>query len=336
MAARIETRTSVHFDGFDAYYASEIAPQLEELEDERQAAAWRFKLYVGAGIAGLAVFLIVLLAIGENSATARLLAGFGLVVVEQSLLANTLLLTGFGVFLGGFYLAYRIHGRMQGRIKQILVDKTCGFLGFDFAASHFSFPVGRFTNAGIVPGHRKSALEDRISGTHDGVAFELCEARLKKRDGGEERSVFHGLLLIYSFPKKFHGQTVVVPDLSLAGNLVHGVTRAGERVTLEDPRFEETFEVYSTDQVEARYLLTPRFMERLTNLSGHFSNPWNLHAAFAGNSLLISIRLTKNMFEGGGLLEPALARKRADDLIKELRLVSDIIEMLDLDRTSSV
>jgi hypothetical protein len=329
-----EAGTIEQFDGFDAYYATEIAPELEKLEIERREASGRFKFCVGTGLAGLAVLMIVLLAIDEGSVTARLLARFGLVVVEQSLLANTLLLGGFAMFLGGFYLAYRIHGRVQGKIKQILLGKTCTFLGFDLATSDFSFPVGRFTDAGIIPGHRESTLEDRIAGTHGSVSFELCEAHLRKLDGGEKRTVFHGVLLVYSFPKTFDGRTVVVPDLSLVGNLVQGATRSGERVALEDPRFEEKFEVYSTDQIEARYLLTPRFMERLTKLSGLFNSPWALHAAFAGNDLLISIRVTKNMFESGGLMEPALARQRTDELLEELRMIFSIIEVLGLQDVS--
>lgn len=328
MSMGAEAEGSGQFEGFEAYYASEIAPELQWLEDDRQEASGRFRLYVGLGTAGLVVFLVVLLAVADNSPLTGSLAGIGL--EPQSLPAILLLLGGFALFLGGFYLAFRIHGQTQGRIKQILVGGTCKFLGFDFTATNFNFPVDRFTNAGIVPGHRESALEDRIAGTHSGVSFQLCEANLRKRDGGETRNVFHGLLLIYSFPRTFHGQTVVLPDLSLAGNLVHGAMRSGERVTLEDPRFEEKFEVYSTDQVEARYLLNPRFMERLTELSGHFNTSWALHAAFDGNDLLISIRATKNMFEGGGLLEPALARKRANDLLEELKLIFSIIEVLDL------
>ena len=36
-----------------------------------------------------------------------------------------------------------------------------------------------------------------------------------------------------------------------------------EEIELEDPEFMEHFRVYSTDQVEARYILSPSMMERL-------------------------------------------------------------------------
>ena len=37
-------------------------------------------------------------------------------------------------------------------------------------------------------------------------------------------------------------------------------------VKLEDISFDKRFNVYTKDQVEARYLTTPTFMERLKNL----------------------------------------------------------------------
>lgn len=40
-----------------------------------------------------------------------------------------------------------------------------------------------------------------------------------------------------------------------------------EEVMLEDPDFNECFEVYSNDQVEARYLISPTFIERFKNIS---------------------------------------------------------------------
>lgn len=40
-----------------------------------------------------------------------------------------------------------------------------------------------------------------------------------------------------------------------------------DNVILEDTEFNEIFNVFSNDQVEARYLLTPSFMERLKNIS---------------------------------------------------------------------
>ncbi|MEM7516400.1 MAG: DUF3137 domain-containing protein [Planctomycetota bacterium] len=109
--------------------------------------------------------------------------------------------------------------------------------------------------------------EDAFYGTIDGVEFLLFEALRKhisrSNNGGSSSStvVFHGLCLRLSFPKRFSGTTRVLSDYG-ALNKLHEMDSdvSLERVRLEDPRFEQRFEAVTTDQVEARYLLTPSLM----------------------------------------------------------------------------
>ncbi|RLQ87862.1 DUF3137 domain-containing protein [Notoacmeibacter ruber] len=318
MATDGESLSSSRFARFEANYAAKIKPELEKLEVERRKAARQFKLGIAAGLLGLLLIVIGLLA---NSGRPP--------ITMQSPLPGLFALGGFTLFGGGFYRAFRIHGRFRGKMKSILVGKTCEFLGLDFVATDFVFPVERFRDAFIVPDHRERLLEDRIAGTLNGVPFELCEAHLKKKDGGEERNVFHGLLLLYRISRPFHGRTVLVPDLGRLGNHYHGAGHSMEAVALDDPRFGDRFQVYSTDPVETHALLTPHFMEAATELSGRFGNPWAFHAAFSDNCLLISIRVTKNMFEGGGLSKPAPARERVDELLAELKSIASIAEIVE-------
>lgn len=43
-----------------------------------------------------------------------------------------------------------------------------------------------------------------------------------------------------------------------------------QNVKLEDPVFEREWEVYATDQIEARYILTPALMERMLEIKRRF------------------------------------------------------------------
>lgn len=310
-------------EGFDAYYTAEIVPELEKLEGKRRTAVLQFKIACGVALLGIPLFIVG--------------AQVGSVMgVHEDVLA----FGGIAMLFGGVLAAVLIHNHTQGKIKQVLVGKTCAFMGLDFATKDFAFPFERFRDAELLPRHDKRKLEDRIAGTHDGVQFELCEAHLerRKRSGGDDSdkdtTVFRGMLLVYSFSKPFNGQTVVVPDATWLGNLLGGTGRSGERVTLEDPRFEKQFEVYSNDQVEARYLLTPHFMERLTELAGHFGNPRGLSVAFTGSDLLIVVRSGQDRFEGGSLFKPAVERERADELLEELKLIYRIVDVLNLTDTT--
>ena len=77
-----------------------------------------------------------------------------------------------------------------------------------------------------------------------------------------------------------------------------------QRVKLEGPVFEKAFEVYSTDQVEARFILTPDFMERLIGLERTFKGR-QVRCAFSGGCMYLCC-------EGKNLLEPGSMVQRDD------------------------
>ncbi len=90
------------------------------------------------------------------------------------------------------------------------------------------------------------------------------------------------MFILLDMNKNFSGKTIVKRDTGIIGNwftkkfrrkLDSYASRSKllKSVKLEDPIFEKKFEVYSSDQVEARYLLTTSFMERILELSNLFS-----------------------------------------------------------------
>ena len=315
-------------EGFDTYYDNEIAPDLEAMESQRRAGARLFIGLILVAIVGGACFFFA----------GRMAAMIGLS-------SNKIQILGLLFVAGGIGGAIFIYKRVHGAFKEVLVGRTCTFLGLRFETKGFAFPFGRFIDAELLPRHDERKLEDRISGTHNEVAFELCEAKLdrvRNNSGGDDKNddedttVFRGMLLRYSFAKPFNGRTLVTPDAMWLGNKLIGAGKTGERVTLEDVGFERQFEVYSTDQVEARYLLTPRFMERLVELASHFGNPKGLSVAFDDSDLLIAVRSTVNRFEGGSIFSSFVDRSRAHNLIEELSLIFTIIDVLNLeDRTGA-
>ena len=108
------------------------------------------------------------------------------------------------------------------------------------------------------------------AGTHRGLPLRITDVTLTKGSGEDSRTVFDGLLIELVLPRSLTGTTAVVADEGLLGNLGTRLRPTTlPRIRLEDPRFEKRFEVYGSDQIEARALLTPAFMERFTALAEH-------------------------------------------------------------------
>ncbi len=117
---------------------------------------------------------------------------------------------------------------------------------------------------------------------------------MKKTLGYNRREGFNGWMIIADGHKHFKGRTLVFPD-KLEKHLGGWLSKrlSGMRfsnlqpVDLEDPDFEREFEVYTSDQVEARYLLTPDMMERLLKLKSKLRT--EIKVAFNRGTVYIAI-----------------------------------------------
>lgn len=107
-------------------------------------------------------------------------------------------------------------------------------------------------------------------------------------------SHFVGMFAVVDFPKKFKGHTVILPDTLekrvgyVAQTLQSLNLTRGQLVKMEDPEFEKHFVVYGTDQIEARYLLSPSLMQRITQLYQKINKPILL--SFHKNKLYMGVR----------------------------------------------
>ena len=80
-----------------------------------------------------------------------------------------------------------------------------------------------------------------------------------------------------------------------------------DKVNLEDPMFSKKFDVYSSDQIEARFWVTPAFMERFQNLTTAFGTKKAKCSFYDGDKIMFAISTDKNLFEIGNIETSLLA-----------------------------
>ncbi len=173
-----------------------------------------------------------------------------------------------------------------------------------------------------------------------GVRLELTETKLTEEHGsGKDRrtvTVFQGLLIVLTMNKNFSGRTIIKRDVGKVLNwFTDTFDRKLESVRLEDPRFERKFEVYSSDQVEARYLLTPTFMERLMELRAVFHKA-PIQGSFFDDKLLLTIKTGQDRFETASIFRPATFVREINTILKEMPAIFRIIEVLKLDQRTGL
>lgn len=101
------------------------------------------------------------------------------------------------------------------------------------------------------------------------------------------RGGYEGIVLSLPHTDKFLGHTIIRRDLGRRNPAqVNGLKRVG----FPSLEFEGKFEVYSNDQVEARFLLSPDFVARLTDFAEDYMGR-NVQCIFAGNRFHVALEI---------------------------------------------
>lgn len=267
---------------------------LTELENQRkEVSALKIKSYLCIGF-------------GILAAVAGIASG--VFAIAGAIIGAIILITGFVLLskTNAKFYQYR-HSFKQGVIPLVLktidesleMDYTNGLSENEFVYSQlFSKEPDRYRS------------EDQISGLAGKTTFSFSELHAEyktvtqTKNGRQEHwhTILKGIVFYADFNKNFNGVTVVRPKdmgaalgawISKAMPIFNSSDRTP--VKLENPEFEREFSTYSTDQVEARYILTPVMMERLCELNRRCS--YTISLSFIGSCVFIAFPLNKDYFE---------------------------------------
>ncbi len=306
----------------DFYYKT-LYPVLQELEEDRKAVK---KRVINISI----VFSIV---------------AFTLLAFLAKYINDLDFLFFIGIFyiagLGWIYRYLITDYRSDFKQKVIAplieqIDKNLGYL------PEMHVPLGNFNRSKLF-----TTRPDRVSGNdyvrgkidNIDIAFSDFHAEKRHKDSkGREswETLFQGLFIISDFHKKFQGETIILPDSaqSLFGDLIgswlqaHNFSRK-ELIKMDSPNFEKEFVVYGTDQVEARYILTPTLMQKLLNYKKRSKHP--LYVSFIRGKIYMAIEYNDDMFEPS-LFRSLLNYKIAMEYVATLHLAVGVVEELKLNQ----
>jgi hypothetical protein len=316
----------------DQLYTEQLDPILDELEQQRlavRAHAFRTLFMVVGG--ALVVLPITLLFPADWVPTLFIMV----IMISVGI---------FGGLTHGQWSDFRrrFKNEVIGRLVQIVdpdlnYNPIAGIPRDDFRASGiYRQRIDRYRTEDLFYGN--------IGATD--LRFAEVHAQYRQTTGSGKRrrtryvTFFRGIFFIADFHKDFQGQTFVLPDntgdwggglfdmLREWGHAISG--RPGEPVRLEDPEFERYFNVHSTDQVEARYILSLSMMQRLVEFRTKLNTP--IAISFVNSLIYIAIPTRKDHFEPPSMWASS-ARLSASDVVaylEDVRLAEEIVAELNL------
>ena len=186
--------------------------------------------------------------------------------------------------------------------------------------------------------------EDLVFGSYRGIPIRFSELKVQEehrddKDNTTYETFFEGVFMIADFNKDFKYSHWVLPDTAEAafgqvfGNFLQKLhlPGRGHMTRMEDPAFEKKFVVYTEDDVEARYILTPKLMHTMLALSERFrKGASRLAFAFMDSNVYAAIPIEggRDLFEmpaHGDIGENAAKKTLAE--LKEILSVFDVMEL---------
>lgn len=306
-----------------ALYDSLMTGELGRLEAERKqfvSSFGRIALIAGAALAGAIVLSIVFNGAGP-------VAFIGLIGV----------LIASGIVLGIKYS--RFAGPFKKEFKSKVIPALVQFVDDRLHYQPHRALMEEYHASQLYPRrYDRHKAEDTITGTFDKTEFSFgeihTEYKVKTKNGTSWHTIFRGLLFVADFNKEFHGETIV--DRDNMERLLGGIgrafqkmntSRAGDLVRLENPVFEEKFAVYSTDDQECRYILTPSLMERILELDRKTNG--QICLSFRRRNLYVAMTHRRDLFEPG-IFSPSLNAAEANALVEVIQMMTGIVEDMNL------
>lgn len=327
--------------------AAQLQPVLDELEATRREMVpqikrrilWQVPLGAAIGVGAAVVFDLLMLI----KVHLRMLTGHGRRLADGAGFASLLILGLFFLCGGAFgylWAARTLSENYRRLYKKRVLPLLAARYGVTYRTATAPPNMKPLRDERIFPEYHRVLAEDELTGVIRGCALRIVEFKLTVRRSKHqrERTIFDGLAVEIRLARNLAGTTAILADGGAFGNFRTWLAESGrERVRLEDPRFERAYQVWGSDQVAARALLTPAFMERLLALGDRpgFGRPL---ALARDNQLTVVIPKQGriNYFEPPSVFRPAAGpdtiRRLDSDIAAAVALAEAVVDLDPLGR----
>jgi len=235
-----------------------------------------------------------------------------------------------------YFFYYSRRNKYVSRFKETVIRKIITLVDPSFTYSPEKW-VGKeaYMKSGLfLESPDRCDGDDYVEGLYGQTAFCFSEVHTEKEENSGKDSewitIFKGLFFIADFNKHFVSRTYVWsehnPQLNFFNKVFSSFADGLKKVFLESPEFERRFIVYSDDQVDARYILTPSMMERMVLLQDRMRA--DIVFSFVDTKVYAAIPFEEDLFEPS--LFSANSFQSVADYYQTIRDVLSMIDTLNL------
>lgn len=306
----------------DESFYRRVLPQLEALEKLRRAkyAAYRLRLKLG----GLASMVLMPFTMFLDFLLLRWQSGH-----DDSAAGLT-----FVVAAGIWWWITQPKRQYAKAYKADIMPQIAKLFGDLFYDPDGKIAMEAMKPFKIIPNHTRYKSEDYFTGTYHDTLIRFAEIHLEERRQSGKNSryvtVFKGLAIMITLPQeKFAGHTILKANGHALAQWFEEKSSGLKRADLVDPEFEKQFDVFTNDQVEARYLIHPVMIEKLKALRDSYEAK-GVMAAYLKDTLLILMASNKNHFEPPDIKVPSTDHEELLAMKQEVGHVLSLVDELEM------
>lgn len=240
-------------DEFRVYYEEELINKTSECSKVA-------KFYIGIGL--LVLFLILYIAL----------------LLKNILPISLSVLVGIGVVI---YFEFKFLSELDKRFAEEIVFDMVKFISNNnsTATIQYNSRVARdvLQECGLFNFDRMKFKGSNYTVMREnGYGIVLSDVKLwnwKEARGQAKEIFFQGVYFSATFNKPINEYVYLIPNNindTVINKLANYTTYQGVRVNLENMEFEKKYNVYSSDEIQARYILSLRLMERINDIDNIF------------------------------------------------------------------
>lgn len=186
----------------------------------------------------------------------------------------------------------------------------------------------------MLPDYDEDHYEDFWGGEIKNYEMRLFESVLQEwQKSGKERTlvtVFRGVIVEIGYGRQFRGTTLIERKGTRAKffglrDSISAMGKTLEHVSFSNPDLERSFDLWSSDPVEAHYLVHPIYVERLVEVEQRYRG-MDVRALFHGGKMIAVIE-TKAQFESGAL-DSAQDRKNMEETVRQFMAIAGLADSL--------
>jgi len=268
-----------------------------------------------------------------------------------------------------FLSVFGASATFKKELKALCLDELLSSLGFIKRSESSEYSV---TLNGLVKPYENGMItDDSFSGCYEGVNFRITEISNAMIRGKLDvySGPWQGVIINIKFNKPIKTKIKITPKGESGAKIMIGAgllflliglvarepafiifslfwtgslclflyltSKKFQKVNLEDTVFSKKFYVETQDQIEARYILTTSFMERLNNLQTIYGSK-NYHIDFDNNQVTFAFPTNKDLFEIGNLYTPLKNSKQINNFFNEITAITDMIDYFKLNERTGL